>query len=220
MLRFSACALGLALVVACGAPSATRPLGAVDAYVRALEVGDYDRAYDLMSDHYKKEHTRDEFVRMMRESPRDVKETAQRLKSGKRSVDVRATYVYDDLRDEMALVEEDGGWRIDSNPLDYYPQDSPKNALRSFIRAVELKRWDVLVRFVPKAYAMSAEQIKTEFEGDRAQEIDDLLRKLKAALDTESPIQVEGDEARLQYGDRAEIVFKKEDGSWKIDDFQ
>ncbi len=212
--------MGLALVAACSGPSATRPLGAVDAYVRALEVADYDRAYDLMSDHYKKDHTRDEFVRMMRESPRDVKETAERLKSGKRQVDVRATYVFDDLHDEMALVEEDGAWRIDSNPLDYYPQDTPKNALRSFIRAVQLKRWDVLVRFVPKAYGMSAEQLKAEFEGERAQEIDDLIRKLKAALDTESPIQVEGEEARLQYGDRAEIVFKKEDGSWKIDDFQ
>jgi hypothetical protein len=208
----------VALVVACGGPSATRPLGAVDAYVRALEVGDYDRAYALMSDRYKKDHTRDEFVRMMRESPRDVKETAERLRSGKRHVDVRATYVIDDLHDEMALVEEDGGWKIDSNPLDYYAQDTPRHALRSFVRAVELKRWDVLVRFVPKAYGMSAEQLKKEFEG--VQEIAELMKKLKQALDSDTPIQVEGDEARLQYGDRAEVVFKKEDGSWKIDDFQ
>jgi hypothetical protein len=221
MLRHPLAALAaLWLVAACGAPSATRPLGAIDAYVRALEAGDYGRAYDLMSDHYKKDHPREDFVRMMRESPRDVKETAERLKSGKRDVDVRATYVYDDLRDEMVLVEEDGAWRIDSNPLDYYPQDTPRSALRSFIRAVELKRWDVLVRFVPKAYAMTSDQLRGEFEGERAQEIEDLLRKLKAALDTDSPIQVEGDEARLQYGDRAEIIFKKEDGSWKIDDFQ
>jgi len=218
MLRLSACALGLALVTACSGPSATRPLGAVDAYVHALEVGDYDRAYELMSDRYRKDHTRDEFVRMMRESPRDVKETASRLKSGKRAVDVRATYVYDDLHDELALVEDDGRWRIDTNPLDYYPQDTPKNALRSFIRAVEQKRWDVLVRFVPKAYAMSPEQIKAEFEGERGQEIADLVGKLKGGLD--NPIQVEGDEARLQYGDRAEVVFHKEDGAWKVDDFQ
>ena len=220
MLRFSLGALGLALLVACGGPQATRPLGAVDAYVRALEVGDYDRAYELMSDHYKKDHPKDEFVRMMRESPRDVKETAERLKSDKREVDVRATYVFGDLHDQMSLVEEDGAWRIDTNPLDYYPQDTPKNALRSFIRAVDNKRWDVLVRFVPKAYGMTAEQLKTEFEGDRRSEINDLLLKLHGALENATPIQVEGDEARLQYADRAEIVFKKEDGSWKIDDFQ
>jgi hypothetical protein len=76
----------------------------------------------------------------------------------------------------------------------------------------------VLTRFVPKAYAMTAEQLRTEFEGERAQEIADMVSKLKGALD--NPIQVEGDEARLQYGDRAEIVFRKEDGAWKIDDFQ
>jgi len=220
MLRLALCAVGTALLCACGGPSATRPLGAVDAYVRALEVGDYDRAYELMSDHYKKDHPKDEFVRMMRESPHDVKETALRLKSDKREVDVRATYVFGDLHDQMALVEEDGAWRIDTNPLDYYPQGSPRDTLRSFVRAVENKRWDVLVRFVPKAYGMTAEQLKTEFEGDRASEIGDLLVKLKGALENATPIQVEGDEARLQYGDRAEIVFKKEDGSWKIDDFQ
>lgn len=218
-MRLLLAAVGLALATAaCGGPSATRPLGAVDAYTKALEVGDYDRAYDLMSDRYKKEHTRAEFIRMMRESPRDVRETATRLKSGKRQIDVRATFVYDDLRDELVLVEQDGDWRIDSNPLDYYPQDTPRAALRSFIRAVELKRYDVLVRFVPKAYAMNPEQIKAEFEGDRAQDIADLLTKLRGAVD--NPIQVEGDQARLQYGDRQEIVFKKEEGLWKIDDFQ
>ena len=218
MLRLSLCAVGTAFLCACGGPSATRPLGAVDAYVRALEVGDYERAYDLMSDHYKKDHPRDEFVRMMRESPRDVKETADRLRSGKRDVDVRATYVYDDLRDEMVLVEEEGAWRIDSNPLDYYPQDTPKNALRSFVRAVELKRYDVLVRFVPKAYGMNEEKIRSEFEGDRAQEITDLLTKLRAAGD--GPIDVQGDTAVLPYADHAKILFVKEDGLWKIEDFQ
>jgi hypothetical protein len=173
-----------------------------------------------MSDRYRKEHTKDEFVRMLRESPRDVKETAQRLRADQRQVDVRATYVFGDLHDQMQLVEEDGVWRIDSNPLDFYPQDTPRNALRSFVRAIENKRWDVLVRFVPKAYGMTAEQIQKEFEGERAREIEELVQKLHGAVDTDGAIQVEGDEAHLSYGDRAEIVFKREDGSWKIDDFQ
>ena len=206
------------VLVACGGPSATRPLGAIDAYVKALESGDYDRAYELMSDRYRKEHTREEFVRLLRESPRDVKETARRLKAGDRQVAVRATYVYDDLRHELIMVEEDGAWRIDINPLDYYPQDTPKNALRSFVRAVELKRYDVLVRFVPKAYGMNEEKIRSEFEGERAQEISDLLTKLRAAGD--GPIDVQGDNAVLPYADHAKILFVKEDGIWKIEDFQ
>jgi hypothetical protein len=211
--------LALALLLgACGGPSATRPLGAIDAYVKAIESGDYDRAYELMSDRYRKEHTREEFVRLLRESPRDVKETARRLKSGDRQVAVRATYVYDDLRDELVLVEEDGAWRIDVNPLDYYPQDTPKNTLRSFVRAVELKRYDVLVRFVPKAYGMNEDKIRMEFEGERAQEISDLLTKLRAAGD--GPIDVQGDAAVLPYADHAKILFVREDGLWKIEDFQ
>jgi hypothetical protein len=214
--------LALAVVVlaatACVHHDTTRPLGAVDAYVAALEVGDYDKAYDLMSDAYKRDHTREEFIRTLRQSPSDVRETAKKLKTGRRQVSVSAVYVYDDLRDEMRLVQEDGSWKIASDPLDFYPQDSPRACLRSFLRAVELERWDVVVRIVPKDYAMTEEQVKAQFEGEKKQEIADLIARLRGAVD--NPIQVEGDQARLQYGDRSEVVFKKEDGLWKIEDFK
>jgi hypothetical protein len=213
--------LAALVLLACGAcvhHDTTRPLGAVDAYVAALEVGDYDKAYDLMSDAYKREHTREEFIRTLRQSPSDVRETTRRLKGGHRQVSVTAVYVYDDLRDEMHLVEEGGAWKIASDPLDFYPQDSPRACLRSFLRAVELRRYDVLVRLVPKDYAMTEEQVKAQFEGDKKQEIADLVARLRGAID--SPIQVEGDKARLLYGDRNEVAFMKEDGLWKIEDFK
>jgi hypothetical protein len=213
--------LGLLLLAgACGGPSATRPLSAVDAYVAALEAGDFGRAYDLMSEKYKKDHSREEFVKMMKESPSDVRETASRLRSGKRTVLVTARYSYDELRDEVYLVQEDGEWKIQSDPLNFYPQDSPKNTLRSFIRAVELKRYDVLLRFVPNQWrqAMTPEKLKAELEGRKRQEVEDLVRKLRVALD--NPIEIQGDEARMEYGDRTTLKFKKEDGVWKIEDFE
>lgn len=206
-------------VAGCRTPSAAKPMSAIDAYVAALESGDYSRAYDLMSEKYKKEHTREEFVRMLRDSPTDVRETVSRLRSGRRQVSVRAHYVYDDLKDELDLIQEEGDWRIDSDPLDFYPQDSPRDALKSFVRAVELKRYDVVLRFVPNAYRgeMTEEKIRTEFEGEKKTEIADLVRTLRAAID--NPIDQQGDEARMQYGDRSEVKFKREDGIWKIEDF-
>lgn len=207
------------LAAACRSPQASRPLSAIDAYIAALEAGEYSRAYDLMSEKYKKEHTREEFVRMLRESPGDVRETASRLRSGRRDVVVRAHYVYDDLRDELHLVEEGGSWRIDSNPLEFYPQDTPRNALRSFVRAVELKRYDIILRFVPNTYRqeMSEDKLREEFEGAKREEVANLVRTLRGAID--NPIEQQGDEARMPYGDRSEVRFRREEGVWKIEDF-
>jgi hypothetical protein len=148
------------LAAACGAPSATRPLGAVDAYVAALRAKDYSRAYDLMSERYRRNHTRDEFVRLLRESPREVEHTVKRLSASGRKVDVEARFLYDDLQDELRLVQESGSWKIANDPLEFYPQDTPGRTLRSFVRAVELKRYDVVLRFAPSEWRKQMTEAK------------------------------------------------------------
>src|SRR5262249_49181718 len=136
----------LLAAAACNGTYASQPLSAVDAYAAALRARDYNRAYDYMSASYRREHSRDEFVRMMKDSPEEVKLTAQRLTASGRRVDVKARFVYDDLRDELPMVLENGGWRIASDPLELYPQDTPAQAVRSFVRAVEMRRYDVVLR--------------------------------------------------------------------------
>ena len=44
------------------------------------------------------------------------------------------------------------GSEIATNPLGFYDQSTPKAALRSFIRAYRLERWDIMLRFVPSSY--------------------------------------------------------------------
>ena len=56
------------------------------------------------------------------------------------------------LGDQMRLVQENGRWRVATNPLAFYDQTTPKAALRSFIRAYRLERWDIMLRFVPTQY--------------------------------------------------------------------
>lgn len=208
----------LLFTIGCGASPARQPLSAVDAYAAALRAGDYGRAYDLMSSRYRREHTREDFVRMMKDSPQEVKQTAARLTSSNRRVEVAARFVYDDLRDELPLVLEDGGWRISSDPLEFYPQDSPAHALRSFVRAVELKRYDVVLRFVPNRWRqeMNETKIREQFEGEKREEVVQMMRLLSANL--ENPIEQEGDKARMPYGERFEVKFVKEDGAWKVAD--
>ena len=205
-------------LAACGGSTSGKPAAAVDDYVAALRSQDYARAYDLMSEKYKKEHTREDFIKMLRESPEEVRETAARLATPGRRVEVSARFVYDDLRDEISLVQEGGGWKLATNPLDFYPQDTPSRAVRSFVRAVELKRWDVVMRFVPNKYReyMTPEKIRDQFEGGQKEEVDVMMRVLTANLD--NAVTTQGDEARMQYGDRYEIKLVKEDNVWKVDD--
>jgi hypothetical protein len=212
---------GLVLVLvlaACGASPARQPLSAVDAYAAALRGGDFGRAYELMSARYRREHSRQDFVRMMKDSPQEVKQTASRLTSENRRVEVAARFVYDDLRDELPLVLEDGGWKIASDPLEFYPQDTPNHALRSFVRAVELKRYDVVLRFVPNRWRqeMNENKIREQFEGEKREEVVQMMRLLSANL--ENPIEQEGDKARMPYGERFEVKFVREDGLWKVAD--
>jgi len=201
----------------CGS-SAGKPLSAVDGYVAALRASDFSRAYDFMSERYRRDHSRAEFVKRMQESPREVKETVTRLSSGGRRVELSAKFLYDDLRDELPLLVEDGQWRIASDPLDFYPQDTPAHALRSFVRAVELKRWEVVLRFVPDKWRkdMTTEKVREQFEGADNEDARQMMRLLAANLD--NPIETQGDEARMPYGERFEVKFVREDGVWKIAD--
>lgn len=155
------------LVGACG--SGGGPNGTLDRYSDALKRRDFAGAYDQMSSTYRGKVSREDYVRMMRDNTREVGETAQRLKGRKGSMEVSAEFEYG-LGDTMRLVQEDGRWKIASNPLAFYDQSSPKAALRSFIRAYRLERWDVMLRFVPNSYRekMNAQKMQRSSAARRA----------------------------------------------------
>jgi hypothetical protein len=154
---------------------------------------------------------------MMRDNPREVDETAERLRGKHGSLEVSAEFEYG-LGDQMRLVQEGGQWRIASNPLGFYDQSSPKAALRSFIRAFRLERWEVMLRFVPNQYRekMDANKMKAQFTGPSKDQVETLMNTLEANVD--EPITERGNDARMSYGDRFEVKFVKEDGVWKLKD--
>lgn len=209
-------ALGLALGVAACA-SGTGPNQTLDRYGMALKNHDFGAAYDLMSSSFRGKVSRDDYVRMMRDNNREVNETADRLRSKRGSVEVSAEFEYG-LGDTMRLVQEDGQWRIATNPLGFYDQSTPKAALRSFIRAYRLERWEVMLRFVPNSYRekMNADKMKAQFTGPSREQMENLINTLEANVD--EPIIERGNDARMGYGDRYTVQFLKEDGAWKLKD--
>lgn len=208
--------LAIALgVAACG--GGRGPSGTLDRYGRALKNRDYGAAYELMSSSFRGKVSRDDYIRMMRDNPREVDETADRLRGKKGSLEVSAEFEYG-LGDRMLLVQEDGEWKIAANPIGFYDQSTPRNALRGFLRAYELERWDVMLRFVPNIYRekMNPEKMKAQFTGPSRDQMENLLNQLKANID--EPIIERGNDARMTYGDRYTVTFVREDGAWKLKD--
>ena len=203
------------LCAACGGGKG--PSETLDRYGRALKNRDYGAAYELMSSSFRGKFTRDDYIRMMRDNPREVDETADRLRGKKGSLEVSAEFEYG-LGDRMLLVQEDGSWRIAANPLGFYDQSTPRNALRGFLRAYRLERWDVMLRFVPNVYRekMNPEKMKAQFTGPSREQMENLINTLEANVD--EPIIERGNDARMSYSERFTVTFVREDGAWKLKD--
>jgi len=212
-----ALALSLLVVAASACAGNKGPSQTLDRYGRALKNRDFSTAYDLMSSSFRGKVSRDDYVRMMRDNPREVDETADRLRGKKGSLEVSAEFEYG-LGDRMLLVQEDGAWRIAANPLAFYDQSTPRNALRGFLRAYRLERWDVMLRFVPNMYRekMDAAKMKAQFTGPSREQMENLINTLEANVD--EPIIERGNDARMSYGDRFTVTFVREDGAWKLKD--
>lgn len=198
-------------------PAAARPQDVLGGYARALSAGRHDEAYRLMSEEFRRQVTLAEFRRAMRDNPAEVRETVGALSRASDEATITARVRYG-MGDELSLVIERGAWRIDSPVLDFYGQRTPRDALRSFVRAMEYRRYEVILRFVPAEYrrTMTVQQIRAMFEGEQQTRTIALLNNLRAHLD--EPIEVTGDRASMQYAEGYTVLFVREDGLWRIED--
>jgi len=193
------------------------PKTTLKAYISALEAGDYSRAYDLMSKSFRKEYDRDEFIAHHKRNKSDVKKNVSELKKGPSKLVVKAQFNYGE-GNLLRLVREGGAWKLSLDPVSFYSQRTPQEALRSFVRALERRRYKLLLRFVPNQWrkVMTVADSKRLFGKDQLEATQHLIRNLKANLGNK--IDVKGDEAHMLYGDSYKVEFKREDGVWKIVD--
>jgi hypothetical protein len=120
-------------------------------------------------------------------------------------------------QERVGIVREGGAWRLDQPPLDAYGQGTPRAALRAFVRAVENRRYDVLLRLAPARFraALSADKLRVFWEGEEQNPNRAMLRELRLSLG--APVAEEGDEAFMTYGSNRQVRFVREDGLWRIE---
>ncbi|MBC7171448.1 MAG: hypothetical protein H5U40_03430, partial [Polyangiaceae bacterium] len=214
-MRASVVCLALGVLVASSACGGRRhhrtPESALEAFSKALREGDYDAAHRLLAAGYRDEVSRDELRERLERNPDERAELIALLAHPSGESEVTAEVPYGD-GDLLRLRLENGHWRIVGNVFDFYDQSTPRAALRSFVRAISRRRYDVVLRFVPRSDSegMTEERLREAWEGPNRESIARLIENLRENLD--NPIVRSGDHATMAYGDRftAELIF--EDG--------
>ena len=212
--------LAAAFSGACGGPSVTSPRGAVDAYAAALHDGEHHKAYELLTSETRAELSFADFEKRLREHPEEVRSLVQSLSRPSDPPYVTATVTAKD-GNTLTLVYENGAWRVDQSALDIYGQASPEKALASFVRALENKRYDVLLRFVPddQREGLDARTLQEAWEGEQKLEMEQIAQGVRLALPT-AKIERVGERATMSYGAGATVELVREHGFWKIEDFK
>lgn len=208
----------LLLGCATGPAPIASPQKTVERFAQALSEHRFEEAYALMSDDYRARVSLSAFKSALEANPDETATTADRLSRATGPAVERASVRYDDDEAQIELERDGEHWRITTNVVAFYDQTSPRGALRAFIRAMERKRYDVVLRLVPDAdkEGVTAEGMQEAWSGDGREEAERLINNLKAHVD--APIEVVGDRATMPYGDRMRVQFICEDGNWKIED--
>lgn len=197
---------------------ANDPQSVLTGYARALEEGRAEDAYRLLSDAARRGTSLEAFRRMVTDDPEGVREMGRSLERPTGPPVVTATVVSPSGQ-ELNLVLENGRWRIDAQAVDLYAQDTPRHSVQGFIRAVERKRYDVLMNYVPDAHkeGLDAAKLQSAWEGHDKDEIAQVVSALKQALPT-ATIEEVGERATMTYG-AGTLQLVREHGLWKIENF-
>ena len=209
----------LILVCGCGASKpAEDPSSILRTYAHALEEGRAEDAYRMLSDEARRGISLEAFRRMVKDNPDEVREIGKSLERPTGTPVVTAIVTSPSGQD-LHLVLENGKWRVEATAIDLYSQDSPRHALQGFVRALERKRYDVVMRYVPESHqeGLDAVKLKTAWEGHDKEEMEQVLAALKQALPS-STIEETGERATMPYG-AGTIQLVREHGLWKIEDF-
>jgi hypothetical protein len=219
MRRCAALAL-LAGALGLGAACAHRPeepAATVAAFGAALARGDLGAAYRLTSLDFQRRIPFDAFAAGFAAGGGEPAALGRRMVAEAPGLHPRVDVTLA-LGERVPLVLEEGRWRIDAPVYEAWGQGTPRAAVLTFIRAVDARRYDVVLRLVPDRYRarLSASGLRTFWEGEHKDEHRALLERMRAAAT--APIVEVGDEARLELGPDRQVRLTREAAQWKIED--
>lgn len=212
--------LALLLLWGCARPAARDPLGVARRYLDLAAEGQLDAAYAMLSDDYKRRCDRPCFVKLLSSQRPELLQARAQVRAKEARAELRAELALSDGT-FLKLAQPAGGgpYAFADNPLDFYPQDTPERTLRSFMRAVESRRYEPLLRFVPQALEAqyTLEVLRERFDGAGRTALLAELAVIRRHLGEPFMLDREGRTARLPVGDGKEAQLTFEDGRWRVE---
>lgn len=185
------------------APSAIDPDPALAAWRQAIAAHDPHAAYKLLSSSLRARTSEADFALQWKASEGDLSAQEEALHS---PATIRGAT--GELADGRAwpLVRDPAGWRLTATrPLEP-GGDTPEDALRRLVAAVEARDFDALIGLLGEPLRQTLEQALTDRVG-----------RLKAAL-RRGPIESSGSHARVRY-EHYHLDLVRENGRWRVSDF-
>jgi hypothetical protein len=199
--------LAAALPLAACAQYATvpEPTPVVDAYAQAVQQGDADAIYQLMSDESRRAISRDELRRVLKEQRAELGAHAKGLRSKERVINARAEVRYDD-GEIVSLDLNDGEFRVTAADALPASARSPEQALAQLRRVLARRSYAGLLRVL-------SPRTRAAMERD--------LRSLVEGLTEPGSLQIDvvGDAATVNIPGGHQVKLRREDGVWHVDDF-
>jgi len=217
MMRLAA----LGFIVALGLPACAHrpdePAATMASFGAALARGDLRAAYQLTSGAFQRQMPYETFAAGLSAPGAEPAALGQRLVVEAGAVAPRVAVTLE-LGEEVPLVLEGGRWRIDGPVYEAWGQATPRAAVRTFIRALDARRYDIVLRLVPDRYraGLSADRLRAFWEGDHRAQHQALLAQVRAAA--QGPLTETGAEARLLVAPDRVVRLVREAAQWKIED--
>ena len=185
--------------------SMPEPEAVLDAYAAALARGDTEAVWALMSDESKRAMSKQELAKIIADQKSELVEQAKGLTAVERVVRTRARIRYDD-GEVVTLDLEEGSFRVAAADALPAAAKTPAQALGQLRRVLARRSYVGMLRVLsPEARA----------------EVEQGLRSLVEGLNEPDALQIsiEGDNAKVSVPGGHHVELRREDGVWRIDDF-
>lgn len=195
----------MALSGCVGVSTIPEPDDVVAAYAAAVERGDADAIYALMSEESRRAISREQLRRVVKDQKVELAEHAKALGSQQRAIEAQAEIRYDD-GEIVGLDLDDGTFRVTA--ADGLPASAktPEQALSQLRKVLARRSYAGLLRVLsPRTRAAMEKDLRSLVEGLTEP---DSLR-----------IEVVGDAATITVPGGHRVQLRREDGIWHVDDF-
>lgn len=184
------------------------PKTALSQYVRHVQANDSKAAYGMLSKTVRRGLSYEVFARKWKKNYAELRIQAadiQKQLGQHKQYKVLAHMKLGRSR-SIAFSHEDKHWRIVTGVGGGVDAPTPREAVRALVKALESKNLSSFIKLL-------SNDRRKRF----VREMNLRLEKLKANLDRD--FEVTGNRARLQYDPRYWIMLLKENGSWRVVEF-